>query len=131
MRGRMLMPTGGCLRACIQVPIFTDKHLAVTWDDASWIYRTGKELGLVHMAGSSVPLYHRDPWLEHPLNCDIEAALVLTYGDLEACEVTYAASPHAWHTLARAPADHAPPSFLTHRRRLPRAGSSAVHDRAA
>jgi hypothetical protein len=50
-----------------QIPIFTDKHLAVTWEDAAWIYRTGKELGLVHMAGSSVPVYHRDPWLEHPL----------------------------------------------------------------
>ena len=35
-----------------------DKHLAVTWEDAKWIYDTGKELGLVHMAGSSVPPRH-------------------------------------------------------------------------
>ena len=69
-----------------QIPIFTDKHLAVTWDDAAWIYQTGKELGLVHMAGSSVPVYHRDPWLEHPLGTEIDAAVVLSYGDLEACK---------------------------------------------
>lgn len=24
------------------IPIFTDKHLAVTWEDAQWIYDTGK-----------------------------------------------------------------------------------------
>ena len=26
-----------------EIPIFTDKHLAVTWADAKWIYDTGKE----------------------------------------------------------------------------------------
>eukprot|EP01044_Picomonas_judraskeda_P013340 COSAG03_NODE_2007_length_3229_cov_6.566134_4_plen_67_part_00 len=26
-------------------PIFTDKHLAVTWDDAMFIYEKGKALG--------------------------------------------------------------------------------------
>ena len=67
------------------IPIFTDKHLAVTWDDAQWIYDTGKELGLVHMAGSSVPhCFWRDPWLEHPVDSNIEAAVMLSYGDLEA-----------------------------------------------
>ena len=68
-----------------QIPIFTDKHLAVTWEDARWIYDTGKELGLVHMAGSSVPhCFWRDPWLEHPVDSNIEAAVMLSYGDLEA-----------------------------------------------
>lgn len=67
-----------------EVPIFTDKFLANTWDDALWIYQTGRELGLVHMAGSSVPnCFHRDPWLEHPIGTDIEDALMLSYGGLE------------------------------------------------
>jgi hypothetical protein len=67
-----------------EVPIFTYKFLANTWEDAAWIYETGKELGLVHMAGSSVPnCFHRDPWLEHPLGTDIEDALMLSYGGLE------------------------------------------------
>ena len=59
-----------------QIPIFTDKHLAVTWDDAAWIYQIGKELGLVHMAGSSVPVYHRDPWLEHPNGSNIQVTAI-------------------------------------------------------
>ena len=67
-----------------EVPIFTYKFLANTWEDAAWIYETGKELGLVHMAGSSVPnCFHRDPWLEHPRGKDIEDALMLSYGGLE------------------------------------------------
>lgn len=66
-------------------PIFTDKHLAVTWEDALYIYGTGKELGITHMAGSSVPVcFWRDPWLELPLGVELEEALVVSYGDLEA-----------------------------------------------
>ena len=69
------------------IPIFTDKHLAVTWDDADWIYRTGKELGLVHMAGSSVPqCFHRDPFFEHPVGSNIEDAVMISYGGIEACK---------------------------------------------
>jgi len=68
-------------------PIFTDKHLAVTWEDALFIYKTGQQLGLTHMAGSSVPVcFWRDPWLEHELGTPLEEACVLSYGDLEACE---------------------------------------------
>lgn len=66
-------------------PIFTDKHLAVTWEDALYIYNTGKKLGLTHMAGSSVPVcFWRDPWLEHDLSTPLEQACMLSYGDLEA-----------------------------------------------
>ena len=69
-------------RACCPA---ADKHLAVTWEDALYIYDTGKELGLTHMAGSSVPVcFWRDPWLEHDADTPIEAALMLSYGDLEA-----------------------------------------------
>lgn len=79
----------------------------MTWEDARYIYDTGRELGLTHskcangflclcmlllrhviattVAGSSVPCcFWRDPWLEHPLNCPLEESLVLSYGDLEA-----------------------------------------------
>jgi hypothetical protein len=87
----------GVLSTCphrSQVPIFTDKHLAVTWEDAQYIYETGKELGLVHMAGSSVPhCFWRDPWLEHPNGSNVEAALMLSYGDLEACKHAFKSSP--------------------------------------
>ena len=65
--------------AACGIAVQTDKHLAVTWEDAKWIYDTGRELGLVHMAGSSVPhCFWRDPWLEHPIDTNIEAAVMLS-----------------------------------------------------
>lgn len=67
------------------IPIFTDKHLAATWEDAAWIYRRGKDLGLVHMAGSSVPCcFWRDPFLEYPVETDFEDVLMISYGGIEA-----------------------------------------------
>ena len=66
----------------------------MTWEDAKWIYDTGKELGLVHMAGSSVPhCFWRDPWLELPNGAPIDGAVMLSYGDLEACKSTLAPFP--------------------------------------
>ena len=54
-------------------------------EDAEWIWKTGKELGLVHMAGSSVPhCFWRDPWLQHPPGTAIRGCCMLSYGDLEA-----------------------------------------------
>jgi len=36
------------------------------------------------MAGSSVPLFWRNPWLEHDIGITLDDALVLSYGGLEA-----------------------------------------------
>ena len=44
---------------CLRLP--TDR--AHSWEDAAWIYSRSQELGVPHMAGSSVPLYWRIP---HP-----------------------------------------------------------------
>ena len=77
------VPRSAFTRACCPA---ADKHLAVTWEDALYIYDTGKELGLTHMAGSSVPVcFWRDPWLEHPIDTPLEEAIVISYGHLEAC----------------------------------------------
>lgn len=43
------------------VPVFSDKHLSYSWDDAKWMYDQGKELGFPMMAGSSVPVTWRRP----------------------------------------------------------------------
>jgi len=66
------------------VPVFSDKHLATEWADARWICDRARELAIPLMAGSSNPLLWRDPWLEHELGTELDDALVISYGHVEA-----------------------------------------------
>lgn len=66
------------------IPVFSDKHLAYSWQDSKWMYDRTRQLQVPFLAGSSIPLFWRDPWLEHELGTPIEAALALSYGELEA-----------------------------------------------
>jgi hypothetical protein len=66
------------------VPVFSDKHLATEWADARWIYDRARSLKIPLMAGSSNPLLWRDPWLEHERGIDLDDALVISYGHVEA-----------------------------------------------
>ena len=65
------------------IPVFSDKHLAYNWPDAKWMYDRAKALKIPFMAGSSVPLMWRDPWLEHERGAPIDEALMIGYGSLE------------------------------------------------
>ena len=65
------------------VPVFSDKHLSYKWRDSKWMYDRAQQLGVPFMAGSSIPLGWRDPWLEHELDAPIEDALVLSFGGIE------------------------------------------------
>lgn len=65
------------------VPVFIDKHLSYSWDDARWMYDQSKELGFPMMAGSSVPVTWRRPQLEPKIGCEWESALALGYGHFE------------------------------------------------
>ena len=65
------------------VPVFSDKHLSYNWRDAKWMYDRAVELDIPFMAGSSVPLAWRRPWLEHELDTPIEEALMLSFGGIE------------------------------------------------
>jgi hypothetical protein len=65
------------------VPVFSDKHLSYSWRYAKWMYDRAKELNVPFMAGSSLPLGWRNPWLEHPLETPIEEAVAVAYGGLE------------------------------------------------
>ena len=65
------------------VPVFNDKHLSWSWDEAKWMYDTARELGIPFMAGSSVPIGPRWPPIQVPLGAEIEEALVVGHGPLE------------------------------------------------
>ena len=66
------------------VPVFSDKHFAYDFRDAQWMWDRAEELGIPLMAGSSLPLAWRSPWLEHPKETPIEEALSIGYGGIEA-----------------------------------------------
>ena len=90
------------------VPVFSDKHLSHSWDDATWMVDKMKELGAPFMAGSSMVTAWRRPYVEHPLvsaatlcqpscilprgltvgrcceqDCNIEEAVVLGFSGLD------------------------------------------------
>ncbi len=66
------------------VPVFNDKHLAATWDDAKWMYDRARKLFVPFLAGSSVPVTWRKPNLVLPKDCEITGAVQLGYGPFEA-----------------------------------------------
>ena len=65
------------------VPVFSDKHLSYNWSDAKWMLERSRTLKTPFMAGSSLPLGWRNPWLEHPLDTPIEEAVAVAYGGIE------------------------------------------------
>ncbi|HJZ90072.1 MAG TPA: hypothetical protein VKE40_04320 [Gemmataceae bacterium] len=65
------------------VPVFNDKHLAATWDDAKWMYDRARELAVPFLAGSSIPVTWRKPDLKLPKDCQLTEAVMLGYGPLE------------------------------------------------
>ncbi len=65
------------------VPIYNDKHLSYNWHDARWMYDRAAALGAPFMAGSSLPLGWRNPWLEHPLGTQIQEAVAIGYSGLD------------------------------------------------
>jgi hypothetical protein len=65
------------------VPVYNDKHLSYNWRDAKWMYDRAKALGAPFMAGSSLPVVWRDPWLEHELETPITEAVAIGFSGLD------------------------------------------------
>jgi hypothetical protein len=65
------------------VPVFNDKHLAATWEDAKWMYDRARKLMFPLMAGSSVPVAWRKPDLTLPKGCELVGAVQIGYGPFE------------------------------------------------
>jgi hypothetical protein len=64
-------------------PLFNDKHLSYNWHDAKWMVDRARQLGAPFMAGSSLPLGWRNPWLEHPLETPIREAVAIGFSGLD------------------------------------------------
>jgi hypothetical protein len=65
------------------VPVFNDKHLSYNWADACWMYDRAKQLGAPYMAGSSLPVGYRSPWIEHELDTPLHEAVAIGYSGLD------------------------------------------------
>ena len=90
-RGQILYPRRKFFEAVIDVfakskrsvPVFNDKHLSVTWDDAKWMVDKAKEHFAPFLAGSSVPVTWRRPELKLPKDCQPAEAVMIGYGPFE------------------------------------------------
>jgi hypothetical protein len=65
------------------VPVFNDKHLAATWEDAQWMYDRARKLFVPLLAGSSIPLTWRKPHVVLPRDCELVGAVQIGYGPFE------------------------------------------------
>jgi hypothetical protein len=77
-------------RTAKTVPVFSDKHFSYSLSKAKQMYAWSRELNYPLMAGSSIPLTKRSPRLEIPYDAQIENALTVGYGELDA---------YGFHTL--------------------------------
>jgi hypothetical protein len=64
-------------------PVFNDKHLSYNWHDALWMVERARELKAPFMAGSSLPVAWRSPWLEHELESPVEEAVAVGFSGLD------------------------------------------------
>ena len=65
------------------VPIFFDKHLSDSWEEAKWIYDTAKEKNIPMLAGSSIPNVWRYPPIDLKRGSKVKEIVAINYGHLD------------------------------------------------
>lgn len=93
-RGQILYPRRAFFDAAVaamvaggrRVPVFVDKHLSWSADEARRMVETAERLGIPLLAGSTVPLAWRQPNFEWPMGEPMVEAVVVNYGPAEAYE---------------------------------------------
>lgn len=65
------------------VPVFCDKYLSYDWPTAKWMYDRAQQLNVPFMAGSSLPLCYRKPWLEYEIGVHLDQAVSIGWHQLE------------------------------------------------
>src|SRR6185295_2493609 len=58
------------------VPVFNDKHLSISWDEAKWMFDKSRELKFPLTGGSSIPTYFRKPEIELDVDTPLKASIV-------------------------------------------------------
>ncbi len=85
LKGHWLLPRWWIYQQVIGVfeqskrsaPIFNDKHLSYSWDDAKWMFDKSRELNFPLTGGSSIPVYFRKPEVEIAIDTPIKNSIVI------------------------------------------------------
>jgi hypothetical protein len=85
LKGHWLLPRWWIYQQVIQVfeqskrsvPVFNDKHLSYTWDEAKWMFDKSRELNFPLTGGSSIPTYFRKPEIELAIDTPIKNSIVV------------------------------------------------------
>ncbi len=59
------------------VPIFNDKHLSYSWDEAKWMFDKSRELNFPLTGGSSIPTYFRKPEVDLAIDTPIKTSVMV------------------------------------------------------
>lgn len=65
------------------VPVFMDKQLGSTWEEAKAVYELARERGIPLMAGSSIPVNFRFPTAQVPMGATVQEVVVASSGSGE------------------------------------------------
>ncbi|KQS32920.1 hypothetical protein [Dyadobacter sp. Leaf189] len=85
LKGQWLLPRWWIYEKVIRVfeqskravPIFNDKHLSYSWDEAKWMFDKSRELNFPLTGGSSIPTYFRKPEIELAVDTPLKHSIVL------------------------------------------------------